>query len=291
MNLKLYFRTLQKRDIPAIIDISKDIWEGDDYIPFVINDWLDDQESLNYGVFTDPSKHNLIGFGRVKIFNENLAWLEGGRVKSTFQKQGIGKELMGYAINYAKQIGVKVVQYDTSSRNEGSVALAKYFGFQKKKSMELLGCKYHDIKKGNLRSTEMKKIQLNQAKNFYYNLDTGPGEEVCIGWTYIPINYLTNQNSVFYKNNDALIQKIEPHGRVFHEAPDNDEIWLIVYGESKAGFNLIQNVILEGKFNKNLEYYIFCTPSLVSKLIDIGFSYWEDQRLQVVLYEKNIDDK
>ena len=70
--MKLYFRSLQKRDIPAIIDISKDIWEGDDYIPFVINDWLDDQESLNYGVFTDPSKRNLIGFGRVKIFNKNV---------------------------------------------------------------------------------------------------------------------------------------------------------------------------------------------------------------------------
>lgn len=47
--------------------------------------------------------HNLIGFGRLKIFDEDLAWLEGGSVKSSYQKQGIGKELMGYAINSVRQ--------------------------------------------------------------------------------------------------------------------------------------------------------------------------------------------
>ena len=291
IKLKLYFRDLLKNDIQKILDISKDIWEGDDYIRFIINEWLNDQNNLNYGAFTDSTMNNLIGFGRVKIFDENLAWLEGGRVKSSYQKQGIGRELMGYAINYAKNIGIKVVQYDTSSRNEGSVALAKFYGFQKKKSMELLGCKYNDIKKDDLRSTEMKKVSINQAKRIYHYLEIGPGDEICIGWSYIPINYLTNQNSAWYKNYDAIIQVIAPHGRAFQEAPENDELWLIVYGESKASLKLVQNVILEERFNNNLEYHIFCNPSLVPKLIDIGFSYWEDQRLQVVLFEKIIDDK
>ena len=289
--MKLYFRTLQKKDVPAVLEISKDIWEGDDYVPFVIHEWLDDQTSLNYGVFTDPTMNDLIGFGRVKVLNKNLAWLEGGRVKSSYQKQGIGKEIMRYALDYAKEIAVKSVQYDTSSRNEGSVALAKYFGFRKKKTMELLGCKYNEIKEDGLISTKMKKVPIEQAKRIYHKLDIGPGDEICIGWAYVPIDYLTNQNSVWYHNDKAIIQKIEPHGRAFHEAPDNNEIWLIVYGKSKAGFSLVQNVILENKLSNNLEYYIFCTSGLVPKIIDIGFSYWDNQRLQVVLYEKFIDNK
>ena len=198
---------------------------------------------------------------------------------------------MQYALDYTKQIGVKWVQYDTSSANEGSITIAKYFGFKKKKSMELMGCKYKELKKDELKSTNMKKLKLKEAKNFYRKLDVGPGDEICIGWAYAPIKYLTGQSSIWYRNDLAIIQKIDPHGRVFHEAPDNDEIWLIVYGESKAGFNLIQNVILDEKSNNNLEYYVFCTPSLVPKLTDIGFSYWEDQQLQVVLYEKVIDEE
>ena len=288
--MNLYFRPLQKRDVSAVLDISKDIWEGDDYVPLVIHEWLEDQTSLNYGAFTDSTMNNLIGFGRVKFFDEDLAWLEGGRVKSSYQKQGIGKELMRYAINYARNIGIKVVQYDTSSRNEGSVSLAKYFGFQKKKSMELLGCKYNEIEKDALISTKMKKISIKQAKRIYRKLDIGPGDEICIGWAYVPIDYMINQNSVWYCNDGAIIQKLEPHGRAFHEAPDNDEIWLIIYGESKAGFNLVQNIILKLNSINNLEYYIFCTPSLVYKIEDIGFSYWEDERLQVVLYEKKLNE-
>ena len=83
---------MQRKDIPAVLDISKNIWEGDDYVPSVIHDWLDDKTSLNYGAFKDPNMDDLLGFGRVKVFNKNLAWLEGGRVKSSYQKQGIEKK-------------------------------------------------------------------------------------------------------------------------------------------------------------------------------------------------------
>ena len=38
--MKLYFRELTFEDIPEILEISKDIWEGDDYIPHVIENWM-----------------------------------------------------------------------------------------------------------------------------------------------------------------------------------------------------------------------------------------------------------
>ena len=47
--MKVYFRELTPEDIPAIKDISKDIWEGDDYIPYVIQEWLQEKNCMNYG--------------------------------------------------------------------------------------------------------------------------------------------------------------------------------------------------------------------------------------------------
>ena len=59
--MKVYFRELTIADIPAIKDISKDIWEGDDYIPYVIDEWLQDKNCMNYGTFKDENKTELIG--------------------------------------------------------------------------------------------------------------------------------------------------------------------------------------------------------------------------------------
>ncbi len=86
--MRIYFRELTPDDVPAIKDISKDIWDGDDYIPYVIQDWLQDKNCMNYGTFIDEAKTELIGFGRVKSYDKDIAWLEGGRIKVSYQ----GKE-------------------------------------------------------------------------------------------------------------------------------------------------------------------------------------------------------
>ncbi len=102
--MKVYFRELTYEDIPAIKEISKDIWEGDDYVPYVIQEWLQEKDCMNYGTFKDQNKTELIGFGRVKLYDKNIAWLEGGRIKVSYQSQGIGKKQLNYAIEYAKKL-------------------------------------------------------------------------------------------------------------------------------------------------------------------------------------------
>ena len=79
--MKLFFRELTIEDIPKVLGISKDIWEGDDYVPLVIERWLQEKDCMNYGTFLDGEKNELIGFGRVKTYPNGVAWLEGGRVK------------------------------------------------------------------------------------------------------------------------------------------------------------------------------------------------------------------
>ena len=54
--MKVYFRELTQDDIPDIKDISKNIWEGDDYVPYVIKEWLQDENCMNYGTFIDKNK-------------------------------------------------------------------------------------------------------------------------------------------------------------------------------------------------------------------------------------------
>jgi len=287
--MQLYFRELNTKDIPSIKEISKDIWEGDDYVPEVIERWLKDKECMNYGTFTDEEKKDLIGFGRVKFFPNGVAWLEGGRVKVTHQKKGVGREQLKYAIEYARKSGAKVAQYSTSSKNFGSLALADFFGFKKRKRMEVLNCESEKIMISENKISEVYQIKVEEAKKLYREFNIGSGDEVCIGWSYIPIQFLEEKGSTWYTNSDAILQKrdIKSHGS--SEIPDENEVWLITYGNPNSIQELIIYAILgELKSRKIDRFDVFCNPDVVELVKELGFSYWENEPFGVVLVEKDL---
>jgi GNAT superfamily N-acetyltransferase len=289
--MKLYFRDLTKKDIPAILDISKDIWEGDDYIPDVIERWLNDKDNLAYGGFLEEEMKELIGLGRVKMFPNGVAWLEGGRVKITHQKQGIGRDLMKYAIDYSIQVGAKIAQYDTSSRNFGSKSLAKFHGFKEKKRMEVLECDVNKLKLKEYKFSDIREISNEEAKKVYQRMDIGPGDEINIGWSYIPLSSLEDKNSVWLTNSQAILQKRDMGSRDLPEKPSEREIWIIVYGTPEAILDLI-SYTLSFEIDKNeidvVELY--CKAEVVKYVKELGFEdpSWEEEPVAVVLYEKKL---
>jgi RimJ/RimL family protein N-acetyltransferase len=287
--MQLYFRELNSKDIPAILDISKDIWEGDDYVPKVIERWLQEKGCMNYGTFIDQEKKELIGFGRIKFFPNGIAWLEGGRVKVSYQKKGVGREQLKYAIAYARKSGADIVQYDTSSKNYGSIALAEYFGFKLRKRMEVLSCKTEDLKISEMHITGVSQINLEDAKKLYGKLNIGSGDEVCIGWSYIPLQFLKEEGSTWFKNSNAILHKMDLRNRDGAEIPDERTIWLITYGNPISIRKLIIFTILSELRSREIDrFVIFCNPDVVNNVKEFGFSYWENEPFGVVLFEKKL---
>ena len=114
--MDIYFRALTTSDIPSVKQITKEIWEGDDYVPKVIAQWLqEDDGSMNFGVFRDHSlkSESLVGLGRIKWLTPQKVWIEGGRIDPQYQKQGIGLQMTQYAVNYGRTHGATIIQYDT----------------------------------------------------------------------------------------------------------------------------------------------------------------------------------
>ena len=287
--MKLYFRDLTNKDVPAILGISKDIWEGDDYIPDVIERWLNEKDNMAYGAFLEEEMKELIGFGRVKMFSNGVAWLEGGRVKITHQKQGIGRDLMRYAIDYAIQKGAKIAQYDTSSRNFGSKSLAKFHGFKEKKRMEVLECKLSKLNLIKSDFSQIRKITNEEAKSRYKKMDIGPGDELNIGWSYIPLLNLEDKNSLWLTNSQAILQKIDIKSRAQPEKPRENEVWIIVYGDPLAACKLISYTLsFEIDKDKIDLIELYCKAEVVKYAKELGFEdpSWEDEPVAVVLYEK-----
>ncbi|MFX0041945.1 MAG: GNAT family N-acetyltransferase [Candidatus Hodarchaeota archaeon] len=290
--MKIYFRELKSDDIPAIREICKDIWEGHDYVPHVIEEWLDDKDSLNYGAFIDESKKELVAFNRVKLYNNELAWFEGGRVKLSYQKQGIGKKLANYGINHANKLNVKIAQYATSSKNLGSISVAKHFGFKSKKSMNVLDAERKDIKLKGDQSLIVEKVSAKEAIKRYKDFDITAEDEVCMGWTFVPLKYISDEDGEWYiSNSDAILQKVKFRREKIKEGPREDEIWLIIYGKTKLAIRLIQYIIQEELKSIESKFFeIFCHPHIAQEVKKIGFSYYEGEPFGVVLFEKILNE-
>lgn len=289
--MKLYFRDLKSEDIPAILDISKDIWEGDDYIPDVIERWLNEEGNLAYGTFLEEEMSELIGFGRVKMFSNGVAWLEGGRVKINHQKQGIGREMMKYAIDYAIKDGAKVAQYDTSSRNFGSLSLAKFHGFKEKKRTEVLEGDVSELKLIEYDFSDVRKISYEEAKEIYKTMDIGPGNELNIGWSYIPLPNLEDKSSLWLTNSDAILQKIDIRSKILPEKPRENEVWIIVYGEPKSVSKLISYTITYELNKDGINIIsVYCKAGALTNIKEMGFKdpSWEEEPVAVVLFEKDL---
>ena len=289
--MELYFRDLTVNDIPAILDISKDIWEGEDYIPDVIERWLNDEGNLAYGTFLDEDMKELIGFGRVKMFPNGVAWLEGGRVKVSHQKKGIGRIQLKYAIDYAIKVGARVAQYYTYSRNFGSLSLAKFHGFKEKKRTEVLESDINDIYLKKYDLSKIRKISNEEAKEIYKKMDIGPGDELNIGWSYIPLPNLEDKNSLWVTNSNAILQKIDMMSRALPEKPQENEVWIVVYGDPAASSKLISYTV-EHELNKdeiNI-VVVYCQAEALTHIKEMRFKdpSWEGEPVAVVLVEKDL---
>ena len=292
--MKLYFRDLTVNDIPAILNISKEIWDGDDYIPDVIEGWLSEKDNLAYGTFLDEEMNELIGFGRVRMFSNGVAWLEGGRVKASYQKKGIGRVQLKYAIDYAIKVGARVAQYDTSSRNFGSLSLAKFHGFKEKKRTEVLESDINDIFLKEYDLSDIRKISNEEAREIYKKMDIGPGDELNIGWSYIPLSNLEDKSSLWVTNSDAILQKIDITSRTLPEKPQENEVWIVVYGDPAASSQLISYTVDHELIKEEIKIVVvYCQAEALTHIKEMGFKdpSWEEEPVAVVLVEKDLRSK
>jgi GNAT superfamily N-acetyltransferase len=99
-------------DTPEVIKFTKEIWEGDDYIPHVWEQWLHD-----YHGFLAVAEYagQVAGIGRLKALSSHEWWLEGLRVNPQFQGGGIASHLHAYILSYWERNASGVIRLGTAS--------------------------------------------------------------------------------------------------------------------------------------------------------------------------------
>lgn len=121
----LEFRPLRATDRARVEEITADIWDGNDYLPQVFDEWVADP-AANF----DGAELNgvLVGLQRVRPLGDGVLWYEGLRVASTHQRQGIARAMLRFALDTARRQGAREMRLATG--NPHAVVLFESEGFR-----------------------------------------------------------------------------------------------------------------------------------------------------------------
>jgi GNAT superfamily N-acetyltransferase len=114
------------RDKAPILEISRRIWGGHDYLPGVWDDWLADKKA-RFIVATVNGR--TVGCAHASLQSNYVAWLDGVRVHEEYRGLGIAGKLNQALVQWAKRKGARVARLSTGSSNRASRQHLAKIGF------------------------------------------------------------------------------------------------------------------------------------------------------------------
>lgn len=100
--LTVVCRPARQSDTQEVMELTSTIWEGDDYVPKVWQDWLADPEGI---LAVAEHEDRVIGLGKLTLLAPGEWWLEGLRTHPDFEGHGVASHLHEYLLNFWLQNG------------------------------------------------------------------------------------------------------------------------------------------------------------------------------------------
>jgi len=119
-------RPVLERDLDDIKEFCKTIWDGHDYVPEVIDDWLHDPQ----GIFAVAEyQGRAIACSKITWLADGQWWLEGFRVDPNYQGLKVGSLIHHYIDEWWLEHGDGILRLMTSSKNKAVHHLCESTGF------------------------------------------------------------------------------------------------------------------------------------------------------------------
>jgi GNAT superfamily N-acetyltransferase len=123
---ELTLRPVRPADFERVVELTRDIWDGHDYLPTVFDAWVSDSGAAFQAAEVEGL---VVGLQRLRPYAEGLVWYEGLRVASTHRRQGIARSMLASAIDEARQQGCREMRLAT--RERGAIDLFESAGFRR----------------------------------------------------------------------------------------------------------------------------------------------------------------
>jgi GNAT superfamily N-acetyltransferase len=121
-------RPAQARDRAPVIEFCKGIWDGDDYVPEVWDDWINDPKGILAVAELDG---HAIGCSKITWMSEGQWWLEGFRVDPKFQGLKVGSRIHEYVTDWWLEHGDGTLRLMTKANNLAVHRVCEKTGYTK----------------------------------------------------------------------------------------------------------------------------------------------------------------
>lgn len=284
--------TATKNNKSDIINISKYIWSGDDYVPTVIDEWLTDNNAF---IFLLEYDGRFTHFVRLRFQSDTDAWLEALRGMPEYRGKGFGLKLSEYALEFALNNGANTIRSSTYYKNTVTFKLMKKLNIP-------LKYKFHFAwitadKLGNDNTEGVRQVKENEIKELLKFLDnsqiynTGYKKFITNGWVY-------------YKHRDNIWLNEIKKGNVYTCINSNNINSVMLMQDSNNDYKrkvigmLDGNILDREKLIRFAENYMkkrnadlgFVTPAnteLRDYMLDYGFEPWEETDANIVVFEQS----
>jgi GNAT superfamily N-acetyltransferase len=121
---EVVIRPVRPADRERVVELTRDVWGGHDYVPHVFDDWVSDSASAFQAIELDGT---VVGLQRLRPYAPGLLWYEGLRVASSHRRQGLARHMLESAIAQAREQGFNEVRLATG--NPAAAQLFEQAGF------------------------------------------------------------------------------------------------------------------------------------------------------------------
>jgi GNAT superfamily N-acetyltransferase len=122
----LQLRPVRPADRERVLELTRDVWDGHDYIGRVFDDWAADASAAFQAVEVDGT---VVGIQRLRPYAPGLIWYEGLRVATSHRRQGIARAMLESAIAEARE--QRFAEMRLATGNPHAVKLFEAAGFQR----------------------------------------------------------------------------------------------------------------------------------------------------------------
>ncbi len=122
--MRIRFREATPLDKEGILKIASRTWEGWDYVPLIIDDWLREG-----GLFLAEKEGKIVGLTKTTLLSPGELWLEGLRVREDLRGQGIGQRLAKFQLDEALSRKPSSLRLSTAEVNQTSMRIIERLGF------------------------------------------------------------------------------------------------------------------------------------------------------------------
>ncbi|MCK5051710.1 MAG: GNAT family N-acetyltransferase, partial [Candidatus Cloacimonetes bacterium] len=272
-------REIKLSDKKEVLRISSQIWEGDDYVSNVFDEWVTGVNGFFTGYWENEK---LIGFGRMRFLTPTDIWLEALRKDPQTDVKGVGNKIAKYYMEQLKGKKIKSVRFSTYFGNIASIKLNEKLGFNKILTLSL--------KELEISTTQIKPIN-NSIKN---DVDFKLLDQYILNSSYLKgTNNFISKGWVVYQYTSELLEEFhskrqfavysengEIKGAIlFSEVDYNNVFWIsLIEAENEKIYKELLNYAISRTLKKNCKKIQLLVPN-ISELLNfvdsIGFKSWE----------------